>query len=156
MLRVIARATASQKLPQDSGESIFFCCPEALRCLTGRSVWFGKGVVWNEGLFRKVQFLDIHCRYRLSLESELIAITNTDFILPALLQKLVGEFFFDFSQGNLENLVGNLEGIFRGFFLTHRTKAQNFRENSGAFFVRKFVARKKNLSCKIHSADVPP
>ena len=31
-------------------------------------------------------------------------------ILPALLQKLVGE-FFDFSQGNLENLVGNLEGI---------------------------------------------
>ena len=37
-------------------------------------------------------------------------------VLPALLQKLVGEFFFDFSQGNLENLVGNLEGIFRGFF----------------------------------------
>ena len=24
-------------------------------------------------------------------------------------------FFFDFSQGNLENLVGNLEGIFRDF-----------------------------------------
>ena len=24
--------------------------------------------------------------------------------------------FFDFSQGNLENLVGNLEGIFRDFF----------------------------------------
>ena len=43
------------------------------------------------------------------------------FVLPALLQKLVGEFFFYFSQGNLENLVGNLEGIFRGFFLTHRT-----------------------------------
>ena len=39
-----------------------------------------------------------------------------NFVLPALLQKLVGEFFFDFSQGNLENLVGNLEGIFRDFF----------------------------------------
>ena len=24
--------------------------------------------------------------------------------------------FFDFSQGNLENLVGNLEGILRDFF----------------------------------------
>ena len=37
-------------------------------------------------------------------------------VLPALLQKLVSDFFFDFSQGNLENLVGNLEGIFRDFF----------------------------------------
>ena len=41
--------------------------------------------------------------------------------------------------------MGNLEGIFRGFFLTHRTKAQNFGENFGAFFVRKFVARKKSF-----------
>ena len=36
-------------------------------------------------------------------------------LLPALLQKLVGD-FFNFSQGNLENLVGNLEGILRDFF----------------------------------------
>ena len=28
----------------------------------------------------------------------------------------VGEFFFYFSQGNLENLVGNLEGFLRNFF----------------------------------------
>ena len=26
----------------------------------------------------------------------------------------------------------------------------------GAFFVRDFVARKKNLLCKLRSADVPP
>ena len=37
-------------------------------------------------------------------------------VLPALLQKLVGEFFFDFSQGNLGNLVGILAGILRDFF----------------------------------------
>ena len=54
-------------------------------------------------------------------------------------------FFLAFSQGNLENFVGNLEGIFRGFFLTHRTRAQKFRGNFGAFFVRKFVARKKSF-----------
>ena len=41
---------------------------------------------------------------------------KTTVFLPALLQKLVGDFFFDFSQGNLGNLVGNLEGIFRDFF----------------------------------------
>ena len=28
---------------------------------------------------------------------------KTENVLPALLQKLVGEFFFDFSQGNFEN-----------------------------------------------------
>ena len=37
------------------------------------------------------------------------------FVLPALLQKLGGEFFFDFSQGNLGNLVGNLAGILWDF-----------------------------------------
>ena len=38
------------------------------------------------------------------------------FFLPALLQKLVREFFFDFSQGNLGNLVGILAGIVWDFF----------------------------------------
>ena len=65
-------------------------------------------------------------------------------LLPALLQKLVGEFFFDFSQGNLENLVGNLEGIFRGFFLTHRIKAQKFR----SIFREKIRSSKKIFRAK--------
>ena len=65
-------------------------------------------------------------------------------VLPALLQKLVGEFFFDFSQGNLENLVGNLEGIFWGFFLTHRTKAQTFRGKFRSIF-RKKIRGSKNI-----------
>ena len=64
-------------------------------------------------------------------------------VLPALLQKLVGEFFFDFSQGNLENLVGNLEGIFRGFFLAHRTKAQKFRGKFRSIFRKKIRGSKK-------------
>ena len=41
--------------------------------------------------------------------------------------------------------MGNLEGIFRGFFLTHRTKAQKFRGKFRSIFVRKFVARKKSF-----------
>ena len=65
------------------------------------------------------------------------------FVLPALLQKLVGEFFFDYSQGNL---VGILAGFLAGiFFLTHRIKAQEFRGNFGAFFERRFVAQKKSF-----------
>ena len=72
-------------------------------------------------------------------------VLKTYMFLPALLQKLVGEFFFDFSQGNLENLVGNLEGIFRGFFLTHRTKAQQFWGKLRSVFRKKFVARKKSF-----------
>ena len=69
-------------------------------------------------------------------------------VLPALLQKLVGEFFFDFSQGNLENLVGNLEGIFRGFFLTHRTKAQKFRGKFRSIFRKKIRGSKKIFRAK--------
>ena len=64
-------------------------------------------------------------------------------VLSALLQKLVGEFFFDFPQGNLENLVGNLEGIFRGFFLTHRTKAQKFRGKFRSILRKKIRGSKK-------------
>ena len=37
---------------------------------------------------------------------------QTECFPPALVQKLVGEFFFNFSQGNL---VGNLAGILRDF-----------------------------------------
>ena len=53
--------------------------------------------------------------------------------------------FFDFSKGNLENLVGNLEGIFWGFFWPTEQRLKKFGENFGAFFVRKFVARKKSF-----------
>ena len=56
--------------------------------------------------------------------------------------------FFDFSQGNLKNFVGNLERVFRGFFLTHRTRLKKFGENFGAFFVRKFVPRQKIFRAK--------
>ena len=69
-------------------------------------------------------------------------------ILPALLQKLVGEFFFYFSLGNLENLVGNLEGILRGFFLTHRTKAQKFRGKFRSIFRKKIRGSKKIFRAK--------
>ena len=51
---------------------------------------------------------------------------------------------FDFSQGNLENLVGNLEGIFR-HFLTHRTKAQKIRGKIRSIFRKKILAPKKSF-----------
>ena len=85
---------------------------------------------------------------------------NKHFLLPAFLQKLVGDFFFIFSQGNLGNLVGNLvgnlAGNFVGFFLSHRIKAQKFRGKFRSIFREKIRSSNKNLSCKIHSADVPP
>ena len=56
--------------------------------------------------------------------------------------------FFDFSQGNLENFVGNLEGIFRGFFLTHRTKAQTFRGKFRSIFRKKIRGWKKIFRAK--------
>ena len=77
-------------------------------------------------------------------------------IFPALLQKLVGDFFFDFSQGNLENLVGNLEGIFRGFFSDPQNKGSNISGKISEHFSYENSWLEKNLSCKIHSADVPP
>ena len=72
---------------------------------------------------------------------------SSQIVLPALLQKLVGE-FFDFSQGILENFVGNLEGIFRGFFLTHRTKAQKFRGKFRSIFRKKIRGSKKIFRAK--------
>ena len=56
--------------------------------------------------------------------------------------------FFAFSQGNLGNLVGNLEGIFRGFFLTHRTKAQKFRGKFRSIFRTKIRGSKKIFRAK--------
>ena len=47
---------------------------------------------------------------------QLACTLSKGFILPALLQKLVGELFFDFSQGNLGNLVGILAGMLWEFF----------------------------------------
>ena len=52
--------------------------------------------------------------------------------------------FFNFSQGNLGNLVGNLAG-FCGFLLSESSK---IRGNFGAFFVRKFVAHTKIFRAK--------
>ena len=43
-----------------------------------------------------------------------------------------------------------------GFFLTHRIKAHNFRGKFRDIFRKKIRSSKKTLSCKIHSADVPP
>ena len=80
--------------------------------------------------------------------SQFTVCTSRFTLLPALLQKLVGEFFFDFSQGNLENLVGNLEGIFRGIFLIHRTKAQNFRGKFRSIFRKKIRGSKKIFRAK--------
>ena len=54
-------------------------------------------------------------------------------------------FFFYFSQGNLDNWVGNLEGIFRGFFLTHRTKAQKFRGKFRSIFHKKIRGSKRKI-----------
>ena len=66
-------------------------------------------------------------------------------------------FFLIFLQGNLENLVGNLEGILRGFFLTHRTKAQKIRgkfrsifRSSKKIFRAKFTLQTCHLNILVH------
>ena len=68
-------------------------------------------------------------------------------VLPALLQKLVGYFF-------KANLTGNL-GELGDFFGPTKQRLKHFGENFRAFLVRNFVAR-KNISCKLRSAGVPP
>ena len=65
-------------------------------------------------------------------------------ILPALLQKLVGDFLKYFAG----KFGGKFGGNFAGFFLTHRRKAQIFRGHFGAFLVRKLVAQKKSFRAK--------
>ena len=59
------------------------------------------------------------------------------YVLLALLQKLIGEFFLSLGR--------EIWREFCGIFLTHEIKAQTFRENFGAFFVRKFVPQKKSF-----------
>ena len=44
--------------------------------------------------------------------------------------------------------MGNLEGIFRGFFLTHRTKAQKFRGKFRNIFRKKIRGSKKIFRAK--------
>ena len=71
-------------------------------------------------------------------------------LLPALLQKLIGEFFLFFAG----KFGGKFGGNFAGFFLTHRIKAQTFRGNFRSIFRKKIRSSKKKLACIIHSADV--
>ena len=58
-------------------------------------------------------------------------------VLPALLQKLVGEFF----------ILGRefWREFFAGFFWDPQIKAQKIGENFGAFFARNFAPRNKSL-----------
>ena len=60
---------------------------------------------------------------------------SRDIILPALLPKLVGD-FFDFWEGNLAGNLGDFFGPTKYRFL-------QFGENFGAFFEGNFVAQKK-------------
>ena len=68
------------------------------------------------------------------------------FVLPALLQKLVGE-FFDFSPQNLT-------GIFERFFRNHKIKAKNDHGKLRSIFRKKLRSSKKIIRAKIGSADV--
>ena len=52
--------------------------------------------------------------------------------------------------------MGNLAGILRDLFWTHKIKAQTFRGKYRSVFREKFRSSKKNISCKLRSADVPP
>ena len=76
------------------------------------------------------------CRLRSTLTAQRSLVT--DFRIPARLLKLVGELIERFFPGKFS--AGNLAGT----FLTHEIKAQ---EKFGAFFVRKFIA-KKYISCQ--------
>ena len=63
----------------------------------------------------------------------------TQIFLPSRSSSVI---FFDLGEGHFEGKCG---GNFAGFFRTHKRKAQKFGESFGAFFVRKFVLRKKTL-----------
>ena len=68
-------------------------------------------------------------------------------VVPALLQKLVGEFFLIFRR-KFGKVSGKFGGNFPGFFLTHRTKAQNFRGNFWSIFRKKIRSSKKIFRAK--------
>ena len=74
--------------------------------------------------------------------------TGLQKVLPALLQKLVGDFFVFF-------LGGGGEIMRRNFSEPHDKDSKKNRENLGAISVGNFVAQ-KNLSRKLRSADVQP
>ena len=69
---------------------------------------------------------------------------QTHFVLPALLQKLVGDFFLFFA-GKFGKFSGKFGGNFLGFFLTHRTKAQKIRGNFRSIFRKKIRSSKKSF-----------
>ena len=68
-------------------------------------------------------------------------------LLPALLQKLVGE-FFKFFAGKFGKFSGKFGGNFAGFFLTHRTKAQKFRGKFRSIFRNKIRSSKNIFRAK--------
>ena len=51
--------------------------------------------------------------------------------------------------------MGNAAGILQDF-LIHKIKAQKFRGKFRGIFRKKIRSSTENLSCEIHSADVPP
>ena len=69
-------------------------------------------------------------------------------LLPALLQKLVGEFFLIFRREIFGKFSGKFGGNFAGFFLTHRTEAQKFRGKLRSIFRNKIRSSKKIFRAK--------
>ena len=69
-------------------------------------------------------------------------------VLPALMQKLVGEFLFAVSQGFGQE--------FRRIFRTRKIKAQKDQGRIQSILRKKFVAQDIFTTPKILSADVPP
>ena len=67
--------------------------------------------------------------------------------LPALLQKLVGEFFLIFA-GKFGKFSGKFGGNFPGFSLTQRTKAQKIRGKFRSIFRKKIRGSKKIFRAK--------
>ena len=85
--------------------------------------------------------LETNNKRRLDRYSQFFACFRLLFVhklLTALLQKLVGDFFFFAGK-----FCGKIYGNFAGFLRTHEVKAQKLGENIGAFFERNFVAQTK-------------
>ena len=77
------------------------------------------------------------------------------YVLPALLQKLVGD-FFDYWEGNL---AGNFAGIFAGFFFWGGGPQNKGSKNSGEIsehFSWENSCLEKIISRQLRAADVPP
>ena len=74
------------------------------------------------------------------------------FFSPCAPAEVRRSIFLDFLEGNF---VGNLAGILRDFFRTHK-KTQIFRGKFWSFFREKLRSPKKIFRAKIRSADMPP